>query len=184
MNITQRAPLKSGNADAGTLVKIERAFSMTETHDNHVKILFRYHSPVLDEWMVETMWAQIVDAENGLYKLDSIPFYGPLVASDDIVFAEYDEDEERLTYRRTVEYSGNSIITVVIMDEDYDINNIRDTFKDLDCLSERVNNAYFSMEVLARNNYLPIKQKLTELSDKGIIGYAEPCLSDNHREQI
>jgi Domain of unknown function (DUF4265) len=107
---------------------------MTQTQDNHVKILFRYHSSVLDEWTVETMWAEIVDAEKGLYKLDSIPFYGPLVASDDIIFAEHDEDEERLTYRKTVENSGNSIVTVVIMDKTSDINNIRDIFKNLGCL--------------------------------------------------
>ena len=157
---------------------------MTQPQDNSVKILFRYYSTVLDEWTVETMWAETIDAEKGLYKLDSIPFYGPLVASDDIIFAEYDSDEERLTYRRTVENSGNSIVTVVIMDKTYDINIIRDIFKDLGCLSERVNDAYFSMEVLAGKNYQPIKQKLTELENNGIIGYAEPCLSDNHREQI
>lgn len=155
---------------------------MTQTQDNYVKILFRYYSSVLDEWTVETMWAEIVDAEKGLYKLDSIPFYGPLVASDDIIFAEYDNDEERLTYRRTVENSGNSIVTVVIMDKTCDINNIRDIFKDLGCISERVNDAYFSMEVLANKDYHPIKQKLTELENNGTIGYAEPCLSDNHRE--
>ena len=157
---------------------------MTETNNNSVKILFRYHSSVLDEWTVETMWADVVDADKGLYKLDSIPFYGPLVASDDIIFAEYDEDEERLTYRETIENSGNSIITVVIMDKTIDINNIRDIFKGMGCLSERVNDAYFSMEVLVDKNYNPIKQKLTDLEEQGIIGYAEPCLSDNHREQI
>ena len=157
---------------------------MTETNDNSVKILFRYYSSVLDEWTVETMWADVVDADKGFYKLDSIPFYGPLVASDDIIFAEYDEDEERLTYRETIENSGNSIITVVIMDKTIDINNIRDIFKDMGCLSERVNDAYFSMEVLVDKNYKPIKQKLTDLEEQGIIGYAEPCLSDNHREQI
>jgi len=157
---------------------------MTKTNDNSVKILFRYYSSVLENWTVETMWADIVDADKGLYKLDSIPFYGPLVASDDIIFAEYDEDEESLTYRETIENSGNSIVTVVIMDKTYDINTVRDIFKDMDCLSERVNDAYFSMEILANKNYKPIKQKLTELEGEGIIGYAEPCLSDNHREQI
>ena len=157
---------------------------MTETNDNSVKILFRYYSSVLDKWTVETMWADVVDADKGLYKLDSIPFYGPLVASDDIIFAEYDEDEETLTYRETIENSGNSIVTVVIMDKTCDVNTIRDIFKDMDCLSERVNDAYFSMEILADKNYKPIKQKLTELEDEGIIGYAEPCLSDNPREQI
>ena len=125
---------------------------MTKTNDNSVKILFRYYSSVLENWTVETMWADIVDADKGLYKLDSIPFYGPLVASDDIIFAEYDEDEESLTYRETIENSGNSIVTVVIMDKTYDINTVRDIFKDMDCLSERVNDAYFSMEILANKN--------------------------------
>jgi len=157
---------------------------MEQTQDNLVKILFRYYSPVLDEWVVETMWAEIIDAEKGLYKLDSIPFYGPLAASDDIIFAEYDDDEERLTYKRTVEYSGNSIVAVVIMDKTSDINSIRDIFKDLGCLSERVNDAYFSMEILADKDYRLIRQKLKELVEKGIIDYSEPCLSDNHREQI
>ncbi len=107
-----------------------------------------------------------------------------MVASDDIIFAEYDEDEESLTYRRTIENSGNSIVTVVIMDKTCDVNNIRDIFKGMGCLSERVNDAFFSMEVLADKNYKPIKQKLSELEHKEIIGYAEPCLSENHRQQI
>jgi Domain of unknown function (DUF4265) len=68
------------------------------------------------------------------------------------------------------------------MDKTYDINTIRDVFKDLGCLSERVNDSYFSMEVLADKDYKPIKQKLTGLQEKGIIDYAEPCLSKNHRE--
>lgn len=157
---------------------------MVGINDNYVKILFRYYSSVLDQWTVETMWAEIVDSEKGLYKLDSIPFYGPLVASDDIVFADYDNDEGMLTYKHTVENSGNSIITVVIMDDSTDIGTIRDVFKELGCISERANNVLFAMEVLANTNYLPIKQKLTELENKGVIGYAEPCLSSIHREQI
>jgi len=156
---------------------------MTAT-DKSVKILFRYYSSVLDEWVVETMWAETIDEEKGFYKIDSIPFYGPLLASDDIVFAEYDNDEERLTYRRTVENSGNSIVTVVIMDKTHDINEIRDIFKDLGCLSERVNDGYFSIEVLFEKNYAPIKRKLLDLEEKGIIGYAEPCLSQKHRTEV
>jgi hypothetical protein len=148
--------------------------------DNFIKILFRFYSNVLEQETVETMWAIIVDTDKGLYKLDNIPFYGPLVASDDIVFAEYDEAEQMLTYRKTIEPSGNSIIQVVLMDKSKDINDIRKIFKDLGCVSEKVNNGYFSMEVLADKDYKPIKQKLTELEDKEIIGYAEPCLSENH----
>ena len=73
--------------------------------DNHVKILFRFYSDVLGEWTIETMFAEIIDRSKGFFKLDNIPFYAS-VASGDIVFAEYDESEQMLTYRKTVKYSG------------------------------------------------------------------------------
>jgi len=148
--------------------------------DDLVKILFRYYSNVLEEETVETMWATIVDKDKGWYRLDNIPFYGPLVASDDIVLAEYDESEEMLTYRETIEHSGNSIVQVVLMDKSKDINDIREIFENLGCLSEKVNDGYFAMEVPFNNDYKAVKQKLTELEEGEIIGYAEPCLSEKH----
>lgn len=155
---------------------------MTTQDDNYVKILFRFHNDVLDEETVETMWATIVDKDNGLYKLDSIPFYAPFVASDDIVFAEFDDNEQMLTYRKTVEYSGNSTIQIVLMDNSKDINEIRDLFKELGCVSEKVNERYFSMEIPLTIDYTNIKKKLNELEMKEIIDYAEPCLADGHRQ--
>jgi len=151
------------------------------SEEQYVKILFRFYSNLLERWTVETLWAFIVDADKGLYKIDNIPFYVPLVASDDIVFAEYDEDEERLIYRKTIEYSGNSTIHVVIMDEKTDINSVRDVFKTLGCVSERVDDNYFAMEVPASISYDSIKYRLEELEKNGIIGYAESCLSNLHR---
>jgi len=153
---------------------------MTQTKDNSVKILFRFFSSVLDEWTVETIWADIVDAEKGLYKIDSIPFYAP-VASDDIVFAEYDDTGQMLTYRKSVEHSGNSTVQVVLIDTKTDINNIRDIFSKMGCISEKLNDGYFSMEIPFDKDYTLIRQKLMELEDKEIIGYAEPCLSDKHQ---
>ena len=155
---------------------------MTTQADNYVKIIFRFYSDVLDEDTVETMWAEIVDIDKGLYKLDSIPFYAPLVASDDIVFAQFDEQEQMLTYLKTVEYSGNSTVQVVLMDKTKDINQIRDLFKELGCVSEKVNDGYFSMEIPSSVDYKKIKQKLDELERQETIGYAEPCLSDGHRQ--
>ena len=66
------------------------------------------------------MWAEIIDKEKGIYKLDSIPFYGPKIATDDLFLAEYNEVEGRLTYKETIEFSGNSIIQVVILKECFD----------------------------------------------------------------
>ncbi|WP_276975141.1 DUF4265 domain-containing protein [Flavobacterium filum] len=154
---------------------------MTTKNDNYVKILFRFHSDIFEEEMVETMWATIVDKHKGLFKLDSIPFYAPQIASDDILFAEFDDHEQMLTYRRTVEYSGNSTIQIVLMDKSKDINQIRDTFKELGCVSEKNNGEYFSMLIPSTVDYKIIKKKLDELETQEIISYAEPCLADGHR---
>jgi hypothetical protein len=153
----------------------------TDQTDNAVKICFSFHSNILEEWTVETMWAETIDAAKGLYKLDNIPFYVPLVASDDIVFAEYDETEERLVYRYTVENSGNSTIHVVIMDTSVDKETIRDVFNQLGCISEGLNERYFAMEVPADTNFQAIKLKLDELKDNNTIDYAESCLSGIHQ---
>ncbi len=80
---------------------------MIENLNNYAKVLFRYYSNVLDEVVVETMWAEIIDDTKGIYKLDSIPFYGPSIATDDLFLAEYDEDENYIVYKETIEYSGN-----------------------------------------------------------------------------
>lgn len=149
--------------------------------DENVKILFQFYSDIFDEEMVETMWATIVDKDKGFYKLDNIPFYAPFVASDDIVFAEFDEQHQILTYRKTVEFSGNSTVQVVLIDKAKDINSIREIFEKLGCVSEKVNEGYFSMEIPASVDYKIIKQELDDLEFNEIIGYAEPCLADQHR---
>lgn len=153
---------------------------MTQQDDNFVKILSRFYSNVLDEWTVETMWAEVVDKDKGLYKIDSIPFYAS-IASDDIVFAEYDDAEKMLTYKETVEYSGNSVIQVVVMDKSVKTNDVRDIFLSMDCQSEKFKEGYFVIEILSDKDYQPVKLKLAELQKKGIIDYAEPVLSDKHQ---
>jgi len=144
-----------------------------------VKILFRFFSDVLDEWTVETMWAKTVDSEKGLYKLSNIPFYAS-VSCDDIVFAEYDVDEEILTYRKTISHSGNSTIQVVVVNKDIATNDLREIFTAFGCDSEKFNDRYFVVEIPAKVDYNPIRQKLMELEKEGVIYYSEPNLSNNH----
>lgn len=148
-----------------------------------VKILFNFHSNIFDEQMVETVWADKVDQEKGYYKIDNIPFYIPLVASEDIVFAEFDETEQMLTYRKTIEYSGRTVVQVVIMDKTTETNIIRDMFFNLGCESEKANEGYFSMEIPANLDYKPIKKELDRMENDEIIGYAEPTISDKHRNE-
>ena len=166
-------------ASPGRCRQLHDTLHMTQQNDTYVKILFRFYSDVLDEWTVETMWAQTIDSAKGHYKLDSIPFYAS-VASGDIVFAEYDETEQMLTYKETIEYSGNSTVQVVIMDKNVATNEIRDMFNALGCLSEKFKEGYFVIEIPADKDYRFIKQLLSDLQDKGVIDYAEPSLSDKH----
>lgn len=154
---------------------------MTNETYNYVKILFRFYSDVLEEETMETMWAEIIDQEKGLYKIDNIPFYAS-IAADDIVFAEYDKNEEMLTYRETVDFSGNSTVQVVRMDEHVEINELREIFKSLNCETETLNESYFVMNIPANLEYRLVKAELKRLQEKGMIAYAEPCLSEKHWE--
>lgn len=151
---------------------------------NFLKILFRYYSDVLEEEVVETMWSDVIDAEKGLYRLDSIPFYGPLIATDDIFYAEYDNIEESLVFKEIVEHSGNSIVQVMVMDGKTDKEIIREELKQLECLSEGLNDTFFSLEVLENINYKIIMDLLEDYVEKGILVYAEPCLSIKHQNDI
>jgi len=157
---------------------------MIKSGDDYTKVLFRYHSNVLDEVAVETMWAIKVDENNGIYKLDSIPFYGAEIATEDEFFAEYDESEQMVTYRKTTKYSRNSIVLVSITDEKINKEHIRDEFKALNCKSEGLNDFYFSMEILATTDYSVVKKRLEEYETQGLIEYAEPCLSEKHQDDI
>ncbi|MDR7211528.1 DUF4265 domain-containing protein [Flavobacterium piscis] len=152
--------------------------------ETHTKILFRYYSDLLEDIIVETMWTEIIDLEKGYFKLDNIPFFGPLIATDDILFAEYDEDEECLVYRKTIESSGNSIVQVVILEKGFDKEIIREKLKSVNCLSEGLNETLFAVEVLKDVDYAIVKKLLNEYESLLIIEFAEPCLSEKHKTDL
>ncbi|BDS15463.1 DUF4265 domain-containing protein [Aureispira anguillae] len=149
--------------------------------DSFKKVLFRYHSPVLGKTVKETMWAIEIDADKQLYKLDSIPFYGPPIATHDEFIAKFDEQEGFLVYQEITTASENSIVLVIVTQKDYDKEMLRRKFKALHCESEGLNDHYFSMEILKRIDYTLIKKELDLYQQKGIIDYAEPCLSNKHK---
>jgi len=146
--------------------------------DNSEKILVRYYSDVLEETTVETLWTEIIDIQKGLYKIDNIHF-----SCGDIVFAEYDEDEEYITYRNVVEYSGNSTIQIIVLDEDIDVMQLRNEFKNLGCESEGMGNKYFVMEIPNHLNYSEIFKKLNALEVIEKISFAEPNISQKHSSE-
>ncbi|KRT18168.1 hypothetical protein ASU31_02490 [Pedobacter ginsenosidimutans] len=154
------------------------------TEDKLVKVLFAFHSDALEEWTIETMWCETVDQEKGHYKIENIPFYAPF-AYNDLVFAEYDEDEGMLTYRETVAFSGHSTIQVVLMDKDASsTNEIITMLEALGAEIEKFSNDYFVIDISPSLNYKTINDELKNLTEKEIIDYAESCLDDKHQFQI
>lgn len=154
---------------------------MSETH---IKILFKYYSDLLEETVSEKMWAKIIDLEKGHFKLDNIPFFGPLIATEDIFYAEFDEDEQALVYRKTLESFGNSILQVVILEKGFDKELIREELKSIHCASESLNETLFAVEVPKNIDYSIVKSLLSEYELQEIIEFAEPCLSEKHRTDL
>ena len=150
-----------------------------QEEETHVKVLFRYYSNILEKETVETMWALPIDKEKGLYQLDSIPFYGPDIAPGDIFYAEYD-DGEILTFREISQYSGNSVIQIVFMQEPYGTTDIREQLSALGCISEGLNDRYFVAEVPVSVDYKPVQSLLKTLEGEGRIEFAETVLSSQH----
>jgi hypothetical protein len=148
---------------------------------NSVKIFFRFYSDILEEETTETLLAEIDNKEYGYYKLSSIPFYVPKIATGDIVWAEYNEREGMLTYRKTVQHSGNSTLHAIILDDVHEVNVVCEILDNMGCRSEKLNQNYFALEVPANIDYIPVKRKLDELEKGGILDYAESCLSEKHQ---
>ena len=151
-----------------------------ETEEKSVKILTKYFSDVLDEIVVETLWAEVIDEEKGWYKVDNIPFYGAGFSCGDVVLAEYDESEMCLVYRKVVEHSGNSTVQVVVFEDGFDIESLREEFNELGFSSEKAMSNYFVLEIPFEKNYNIIYTKLLSLQDKGLLEFAEPVLSEKH----
>lgn len=152
--------------------------------ETHKKILFKYYSDYLEDTVSETMWAEIIDLEKGLFKLDNIPFFGPLIATEDLFYAEFDEKEERFVYKETIENSGNSIVQVLVLEKGFDNETIREKLKAINCLSETLNETLFAVEVVRDVDYSLVRSVLNEYEAQEVIQYAEPCLSDKHRTDL
>ena len=152
--------------------------------ETHKKILFKYFSDYLDEVVSETMWAEIIDLEKGLFKLDNIPFFGPLIATDDIFYAEYDETEGKFMHKKTIQNSGNSIVQIAVLEKGFDKEVIREQLKGINCVSEGLNETFFAAEIAKDVDYSLVRNLLSEYESKEIIEFAEPCLSEKHRTDL
>lgn len=154
---------------------------MHPPRNNMVKIAFRFYSDVLDQEAIEKMWAFVIDEKFGLYKLDSIPFYAQSLAVGDTIIAAYDESGKELTFQNIIKFSGHSTVQVVILDKTINTDAVRNMFHELGCGSEKQFERYFSLDIPPGISYNIVRDKLCEMEARGMISYAEACVSDQHR---
>ncbi|NEM96378.1 DUF4265 domain-containing protein [Pontibacter burrus] len=156
---------------------------MTTENTEHAQIIVKSYSDLLEQEIEEVLWAFVLDKENRLYQIDSIPFYTSLIASNDIVFADIDPETKQLIYQKTISYSGHSTIQVVMNSETIAMDEVRKTFNKMRCVSEAVNEDFFVLDIPDDVDYKQVKAELDRLEAEEILEYAEPSLSDVHRKQ-
>lgn len=140
-----------------------------------VKVVFQFYNTVLDEDYVESVWANVVDKEQGTYQLNNIPFFVTSYSLGDVVLAENEGGE--LVVKDLVEESGNSTIQIIMMQSDAKAT-IQQALEKLGCSWEESHLPdYFTINVPEELEYAPIKKYLQKQELKKIIGYREACLA-------
>ncbi len=156
---------------------------MNEPKDQ-VTVIFKYHSPVLDEPVEEALQAKPVDEAANSYELISIPFYGLSLATADQFEAQPDAEDGRLTYQSTLRNSGNSVVVVALVKDDGDHTSLREKLAALGCRSEVLNSHYFVAEVPKTVFYGPVRDLLNHYEDEDVAEFAESRLSAKHQSDL
>ncbi|MDM1396570.1 DUF4265 domain-containing protein [Myroides odoratimimus] len=152
--------------------------------EQYQQILVRYYSDVLEENTVETFWGKTIDKEKGLYQVDNIPFYGPDFSCDDIIYAEFDETENTLTYRYVATASGNSTVQVIVQKDNYNREDLYNEILYAGTEIEVCSDQYFVINIPSKTDYRNVYAILGALEEEKVIEFAEPLLSPKHSADL
>ncbi|WP_073111267.1 DUF4265 domain-containing protein [Hymenobacter daecheongensis] len=130
---------------------------------------------MLDEDYTESLWAQVVNAEEGKYRLDNIPFFVKSYALADIVYAQLQNEE--LVVQGLVAESGNSTLQIIFFKEKL-IHQVQNKLESMGCDWEGSHLPdYFSVNIPKQLVYKPIERYLQELEKQEVLSYREACLA-------
>ena len=83
-----------------------------------------------DDW--EILWGKEIG--NGLFSIDSVPFFIRGVSSGDVV--SVDQFEDKLCFKKLVHPSGHSTLRVIVFDES-EVAGVREMLKQMGCDTEQ-----------------------------------------------
>ena len=146
--------------------------------ENYTEVLFKYHSKILDLSVEELLWSERLN--DNLYKLVSIPFYGPEIATGDVFCATRAADSSQPVFQKVVERSENSILQ--IMPDDTQIyHQVTEYLHSMECQSEKVDGSLFCLMV---PSFCSIYEVISYLETEYKLEYAEAWLSKKHLKEL
>lgn len=146
--------------------------------EKYTEVLFKYHSKILDLSVEEMLWSE--QLENDLYKLVSIPFYGPEIATGDVFCVTRAADNPLPVFQKVVERSGNSILQ--IMPDDTQIyHQVSEHLHSMECQSEKVDDSLFCLMVPSSTSIYDV---ISYLEAENKLEYAEAWLSKKHQKEL
>lgn len=148
--------------------------------EQYEQIAIQYHSEVLEKETEEILWGIVIDADKNLFQVDNIPFYGPELSCEDIIYATYNEQEKRYKLEHIETPSGNSTIQVMVLKEKYNREDLYNEILYAQTEIELVDDYYFVINVPVKTDYKNVYAILAALEEEQIISFAEPNLSPKH----
>lgn len=147
-------------------------------------IAVTYHSAILGEEVTETLWAVPVENQEDIYQVNNIPYYGAEFSADDFVYAVWNEDQQVLEFTGVAEHSGNSTLQVLIVKpQEAKVDEVTAGIRELGGETETLNEQFFVVNVLHDTNYFPIYNYLLDMEKRKWIEFAEPVISQKHRDE-
>lgn len=157
---------------------------MNKNKEEFAQIKVTYHSEVLEKETQEIFWGIPIDKKKGLFKIDNIPFYGPDLSCEDIVYATPTETPNLYTFEHVYEYCGNSTIQVIVESDKYNKEDLYNEILYAQTEIELVDDYYFVINVPLQTDYKNVYAILAALEDEKVIQFAEVCLSPKHSSDL
>ncbi|WHT39847.1 MULTISPECIES: DUF4265 domain-containing protein [Myroides] len=152
--------------------------------EQYEQIAIQYHSEVLEKETEEILWGIVIDASKNLFQVDNIPFYGPELSCEDIIYATYNEQEKRYKLEHIETPSGNSTLQVMVLKEKYNREDLYNEILYAQTEIELVDDYYFVINVPVKTDYKNVYAILAALEEEQVISFAEPNLSPKHSADI
>jgi hypothetical protein len=112
----------------------------------------------------------VISEEQGMYQISNSPYKSDICALGDIIYAEFDEGEDHLIYKHTIEHSGNSTVQIELIGKEVDASYYSFFYSiiDLYFFAASHSSDYFSFSINIEPNDIKKSEALFVFLDKKV----------------